>query len=368
MILKRIEISNLRNIESLSFDPTPGLNLISGENGVGKTALLEGLHLLVRGRSFRTTLTDSLIRRGESFVLLRSLVSGGDREVQLAVLKESQKSIRMKFDNSQVKQLSQVAKAIPAQLLNPNIAELIFGPPRFRREWLDWGAFHQYPDFLGHIHQWRRSLDQRNAALRQRDVNAVKVWSATVGEHGDRITELRTKYVNKIQEWFSECLAQLDPTLNIQLSISKGFSGKGLEEDLNRNIEKDLQSGVTQIGPQRADVRLRLVDYPVAGSSTTASQVLSRGQGKIAACAMRVAESQLLNTLNKKTIFFIDDIDAELDESYSSKLVRILLRTGGQVFATTTTPLSHLTYLKSIRDERITVFQMSKNSLQLLKL
>ena len=366
MIFEQVKIENLRNIKSLEFTPTPGFNLITGANGVGKTALLEAIHVVVRGRSFRTNLTDSLIQHDQTGFLVYSRVHDGFRNVSLAVQKSHQQPVRMKFANEVIQRISTVAQAIPVQSIQPTIADLVFGSPRIRREWLDWGVFHQEPDFHMATRRWRRSMEQRNAALRQGDANAAVSWDASLGKYGDVVTDYRRSYLEKLQPFLDQALSELSVNLKLDLSLVQGFSGSSLTEDLKRSFKRDLQLRVTQAGPQRADVRLRLrVDKEVL---TDASSTLSRGQGKIAAYAMKIAETKILKIMNKSTLYLIDDIDSELDEHHLNKLIELLMATDAQVIATTTSSPSKFTNLNQLDSATTGVFKLQEDASDLVKL
>lgn len=368
MIFEWVEVENVRNIVTAKFELQSGLNVVTGLNGSGKTALLEALHLLIRGRSFRTNNTDSLIQHGQSSVLVRSQLQDADQSTELAVYKALQQPIRMKFRGEAVKQLSLVAQVLPVQVVQSDIAELVFGSPRLRREWLDWGVFHQEPEYFETIRQWRRSLEQRNAALRSQNKEASRTWSSSVGNYGDQVTKLRQGYLSRLQPLFSQCLGYLNSPFDVELSLAKGYTSDRLEEDLQRGLDKDLQTRVTQIGPQRADVRLHLSGLTQSDTGSRAAQILSRGQGKIVAYAMKTAQAQLLRELYKYTVYLVDDIESELDATYKSSFIDLLLSMGSQIIATTTTSASQLSYLEALREGPNVLFEMCDGALNLVKL
>ena len=365
MVFTRVVVKNTRNIQSLEFFPAPGLNLISGANGVGKTALLEAVHLLVRGRSFRTPAADSLIRHNEGSLLIRGTIESNSEPVDLAVQKHPKLPIQMKFKGEAVKQLSHVARQIPLQVIEPTVANLVFGTPAARREWLDWGVFHQQPKFLEAVRRWRRSLDQRNAALKIGDGEMARAFNETLGKHGDRVTEYRQAYMTELEPFIDSCLAQLDKSFGLALSLARGYTQPNLSEDLEKSLERDLQMRATQLGPQRADVQIRLKDNDTIPNE--GSRALSRGQGKIAAYVMKIAESELLKDQRINTIYLIDDIDSELDHAHQSKLVDLLLATSAQVFATTVTRPSQIPYLEKLKNNLCGLFELQKDTSQLVE-
>lgn len=367
MIFERIEINNLRNLGEVEFQPEPGLNLVIGPNGSGKTALLEAIHLLVRGRSFRTNLTDSLIQHSQASLLVRSSLCTDHGVAKLAARKAHQESIQMRYNNQAVKQVSQIARNVPLQVIQANINEMVFGAPRLRRAWLDSGVFHQFPEFLESNRNWRRSLEQRNAALRQNDKASARMWNSSVGTYGMQVTKFREQHVEALQEEFNNCLGAMEAALHVELSLSKGYAGQSLKADLESGLERDLRVGATQIGPQRADVRLRLVEDTSTKTHRPADQVLSRGQGKIVGYAMKLATASFLHKLSIKTLLLIDDFDAEVDAIHQYSLIQLLLSMNTQVIVTTTTHPANLPFLEGLNSDKMTLFQIRQNRIDLVK-
>lgn len=153
MPLDRLSFQGLRNLQALELAPGPGINLFTGANGSGKTSLLEGIHVLGMGRSFRTRrLPNAIAHDAESLTLHGRLV--GDPPVPLGVRRRRDaEELELRLGGERLDRLSGLVEVLPLQLINPDAFRLLEGSPAGRREFLDWGVFHVKHDFLD---AWRR--------------------------------------------------------------------------------------------------------------------------------------------------------------------------------------------------------------------
>src|SRR3954470_1261896 len=165
MPLAELRIENLRCIESASFEFSPELNLIAGENGAGKTSVLEAIFLLGRGRSFRTRSSERLIRHQQP----RLTVFGRTDDApvrQAGVEIAADGGTRARINGEAAGSLLELSGVFPVQAIDPEIHKLVDQGAERRRRWLDWFVFHVEPTFAAHWSRYNRALKQRNAALR----------------------------------------------------------------------------------------------------------------------------------------------------------------------------------------------------------
>lgn len=330
MIIDRLEISHVRNIVSARIELHDRINLLVGFNGAGKTSALEAVHLLIRGRSFRTTRVEAVIQNGEDGMTIAAQLRN-ERQVstRLGYSRSRGGRIAVRRDGRSVRQISNVAALVPVQLFLPDLPELVFGSPAGRRQWLDWGAFHVKPDYARVLRGYLRSLRSRNSVLRGGDLRTLDAWTAQVAELGESVAEARREYFGGVHNHIRECLAALSPGLDVELGYFAGWREGSLAESLGRNVDRDVKSGATQAGPHRADVAIRC-------GEETASTVLSRGQGKAVATAMRMGQATELAKGGGRSLFLIDDLGAELDGGHSERLYALLEHMPCQIVATTT--------------------------------
>ena len=333
MRLSRLEVSYFRNLSTVAIDLAPGLNIFHGDNGAGKTALLEAVHLLCRGRSFRTQKAGSLIQHGMDQLVVRGTMEDEIRgTTTLAISKDRRSRTELKVNGRSERRLSVVARMTPIQVMLPDIADLVFGGPAERRGWLDWGTFHVKPLYLEQLREYLRAVKQRNTLLRDGAGNAERLpWDNKVAELGKTVTEDRIGYLEAFLPHFEQVLERLAPELNVEVAYQQGWPAEEkLENLLGDSSPREVKYGSTLWGPHRADVRLRQEGAPVAG-------VLSRGQGKMVASALQIGQAALLaDRDHRTTVFLIDDAGAELDVEHNVRFFELLEGIGGQILATTT--------------------------------
>ena len=331
MIIEHIEVRHVRNIASASLDLSARLNLLVGPNGAGKTALLEALYLLIRGRSFRGRGVSSLIRHDEPALAVHLRGAHPVRgQVRIGLGRERSNETDLRLNGEAVRQASVVAGLLPTQLLLPDLAELVFGGPRDRRQWIDWGVFHVKHGYVDTLRDYVRSVQQRNAILRTGDHATLDAWTARMVELGEAVTEARVVYLDAVRPAVLACLERLAPDLVVRLDYFPGFQGDSLAKEVGASTPRDVKSGATQVGPHRADLRL-------GAERGRAAAILSRGQGKVLASALRIGQARaLLDEQGARSLFLIDDVWAELDDEHSDRFFGLLEEMDCQILATTT--------------------------------
>ena len=354
MIVERLRLANVRNIESATIELGQGVNLLVGANGAGKTAVLEAVHLLLRRRSFRTPRTREVIRRGAPHVGVSLTGTDSARgEVRVSTIHDASGKVELRRNGERVHQASAVAALLPVQLMLPDLPDLVFGGPAGRRQWLDWGAFHVKQSYADVQRDYGRALRQRNAALRAMAGQgaadaALEAWTDQVAELGEVLSEGRRQYLAEVTTPVAECLERLAPELKVSFALQQGWNGESLASDLAAGLARDVKSGVTRVGPHRADVQVHF-------EGQAASTVLSRGQGKVLASALRIGQALDLGRRDgaergagdgvaqptpagRQTLFLVDDMGAELDEVHGERFFDLLSDIGCQILATTVRP------------------------------
>ena len=330
MIVERIDIGNVRNIGSARLEFDPRVNLLVGPNGAGKTSALEAVHLVIRGRSFRTTRPDRVVRHGEEGMSVAALlVDESVGSVRLGYARELHGRVELRRDGQLIRQTSRVASLLSIQLLLPDLPELVFGGPAGRRQWLDWGVFHVKQDYAQILGTYLRALRHRNTLLRAADLKTLPVWTDQVAEYGEAVAQARRHYFEQAIGHVAASLATLDPDLEVEWEYFPGWNGDSFTEVLGQQVDRDVKSGTTLAGPHRADVR-------ISYGSESAAQVLSRGQGKAVASALRMGQAKDLAMAGKRSLFLIDDLGAELDEEHNERYYRQLEDMDCQIVATST--------------------------------
>jgi DNA replication and repair protein RecF len=184
---------NFRCLESVEFEPDPRYTLIWGANASGKTSVLEALAYLGRGKSFRSSQTGHLIRHGQQEFWLFGQVRNGGRLEKLGV-RNSRAGLEVRVDGENEGGVAALAAALPLQVIDPAVHHLVSGGPDERRRFLDWVVFHVEQDYLDTWRRFRRSLKQRNAALKEGSRRGdLAAWDAEFVALGERIDAARRR-------------------------------------------------------------------------------------------------------------------------------------------------------------------------------
>ncbi|WP_406665370.1 DNA replication/repair protein RecF [Gallaecimonas sp. GXIMD1310] len=331
MSVTQLAISRFRNITQLQLEPGPGFNCIIGPNGSGKTAILEALHFLGLGRSFRTNQPGRAIRDGDSDFVLFARQQEGQQQHQLGMQRDRGGNISLRLDGATPERLSRFAEVLPLQLITPESFELLTGGPANRRQFVDWGVFHVDNQFFACWSRVKRLLKQRNALLKRRPkrYDELSYWDAELARFAQQLTVLRQQYVNDLLPALAPMLERLLPRYQVALEFSAGWdSNLPLNEVLAGQFERDLALGFTQAGPHKADLRIKADGTPV-------QELFSRGELKLLVCALKLAQAALLKDRQQRQItFLIDDLPAELDSDKRLALTAALADTQAQVFVT----------------------------------
>jgi DNA replication and repair protein RecF len=326
--LASLKFSGVRSLKEAAMEFGPRLNLIHGANGSGKTSILESVFLVGRGRSFRTRHTDQLISRGGASLQLFAQTLEPAHRIGFEYRRDESYTARL--DGSDVRSLAELPGAFFVEVIDPEVHRLVEGAPGERRRWLDWGVFHVEPAFLEHWLRFSRALRQRNAALKQG--HDPKVWDGEIAQHGEQVARQRSLWFETIKPFLNETIHRL-ARLDVELSYYRGWAAeRSLAEALADGLERDRARGATQVGPQRADVQLR-----VGGKA--ARESLSRGQQKLVAAAMVLA---LLRRLREQQAtpptLLLDDPAAELDSERLASLVQMVTELECQLLITSLDP------------------------------
>lgn len=330
MPLTRLTVSNLRNLKQLELRPHPRLNLIYGENGSGKTSLLEGVNFLGLGRSFRSHRPKPIINYDADRMTLFGEISNG-RLARVGVEKSRQGETAIKIDGAAVSSAAELAEHLPVLSLSAGSFELITGPPKPRRQLLDWLAFHVEPKFYGIWRSLQECLKQRNSLLRRGRItrSELEPWDRQLVSLAVEVDAIRRAsfepFVGAV-----DALGELLPGVGkITLDYRRGWkSGEDYRTLLANSLEQDILRGHTQTGPHRADIRIGL-------NGEAAGDVLSRGQQKVVVAALVVAQGRVFNRLtHKRVLYLVDDLPSELDQVHSRKLGEWLADLDAQVFIT----------------------------------
>lgn len=323
MNIRSLKINDFRNIAQADLEFADDVNVIVGDNGSGKTSLLEAIYYLGHAKSFRTPHSTQLITLGEKQLVLYGVLGDG---LSIGVSRNRTAELT-KIARQVVQKKSELVTVLPIQFINPDVHKILDDSPRYRRRFLEWGVFHVEHSYLDLWRQYQGILKQRNAALKNRwDKKLIDSWNADLTEVAGAITEIKSRYV---EELFAEASQILVGFEGLQLSYQQGWpESQSFADSLHSSLESDYKTGFTKYGPHRSDIKINLL-------GVAAKDVVSRGQQKYLACALKIAQVNLFHKKKGQTpVFLVDDLFSELDRVSVNRVVDLLLQTRCQLFLT----------------------------------
>ncbi|MGB2241968.1 MAG: DNA replication/repair protein RecF [Porticoccaceae bacterium] len=333
MFLNSIEISKVRNLVAVSFDCHSKANIIYGANGSGKTSLLEAIFLLGRGKSFKHRDLRLVVNRGQDSLIVSGRVvrPTTNTEHQLGVMRSVKGGFEARCDGASLSSAGQLASELPIQLVDAHSFSLLEGGPLQRRQFIDWGVFHVEHGFSDLWRRFQKALKQRNQLLRHGriDEDLLKLWSQELAPLNEMITEQRREYIAQLDGFISPVVSAFSGLGSVSIEYNQGWpEGQSILEVLLADKDRDIATGTTSHGAQRADVHV-FVDGVAAADS------LSRGQSKLLVYALKLAQAAHYQaTTGHSCVFLLDDLPAELDYDNRKDVLAYLDHLQCQYFVT----------------------------------
>ncbi|QIO07384.1 DNA replication/repair protein RecF [Acinetobacter shaoyimingii] len=358
MHITRLNIQRVRNLKTVALAELQPFNVFYGQNGSGKTSILESIHLLASGRSFRTHIPKHYIQHDCDDALV--FAQSATEKIGMQKLISGEQMIKVNGDT--VATQGQLAKILPLQLIDPLSTDIIDHGAKPRRQLLDWLMFHVEPEFYHAWQYYSRALKQRNSLLKSRrnlTLQDLEPWNKMLSDYGEILHSQRVEIVEQWKQYLQHDLQQLLPDLHIEMEYQAGYHvDQGLASDLIQFHQKDVDRRYTEYGPHRADLRLKT-------PTGDADVVLSRGQKKLLIMALKLSQIAMLHACNKETVVLLDDVTAELDLTAQRRLIERLSQLGSQVFITT---LDHESVKKHLHDLSISyqLFNVENGQVQVV--
>jgi len=320
MYLKSVELVNFRNYDSLKVKLSPGINVFYGENGTGKTNVLESIYFTALGRSFRSFEDSVMVKHGKIAFSIALNAVENDIERDFGV--EYDMAIRKKkvmINGNRVSRLSQVVGRLPVVLFSPENIMMIKGEPSQRRRFLDDMLSQFEEEYFLTLGKYQKEVSHRNYLLKGIREGRIKrenlgVWNEQVMNNGIKIIMARVKAVEELNQVLKEELAS--GKFRVRLAYSSKFYSafdeeslrKAFQEHFSSRLEDEIARAATLIGPHRDDLEIFYNDMD-------AKNFASEGQQRISAILMKLSEGLLIK--KKKGSFpvvLLDDFSSELDE------------------------------------------------------
>ena len=339
MKVTRLELENFRNIEHAVCEPGE-LTVICGDNGQGKTNLLEAVWLLTGARSFRGSRDAELVRRGCEFAAIEAAAeaSGEERSIRLTVgLPGTARPGRTaKLDGADQGRAAALAGVFTAVVFAPGHLSLVKGSPEGRRKFVDAALCQLYPGYLAEYRRYLRVMEQKNALLKHyaRTPGAAEmldVYNDQLAEAGQAITARRQTYLEALAPLAAANYEAISRGAErLALEYKPSFGPEGLRAALDAAKAEERRCGFCTVGPHREDVYISLDGQPARSDA-------SQGQQRSAVLAMKLAEAACAQQITgHHPAMLLDDVLSELDEGRQKYLLTRM--EGRQVFVTCCDP------------------------------
>ena len=330
MHIEWLQVRNVRNLSNLRIEPDPALNIVTGPNGSGKTALLEAIHILSRCRSFRTSGINRVIRHQHKELQVSAGLRLPDQSIVVTGVERSRGTMNIRYDNRTVRKVSEQAAQVPVITITPDIHGMVSGSPVFRRRWLDWAMFHVKPTYIETWRDYHKALKNRNSLLRKKDVDQLEAWEQAMWLSASILNAHRNEFIAELSEELVNTTERLEIP-RAKLLYEQGWPpGVDLDRFLAEHRKGDLERGITRYGIHRSDLVIRQGERDIG-------HFYSRGQIKLCIIALSLAQDRVFRRrAGRSPIILVDDLQAELDVSGQRHVVDVLAGQGVQVFITAT--------------------------------
>ena len=330
-----LSLRDFRNFERLEMDfPSEGLAVV-GDNGQGKTNLLEAAYYLSLLRSVRGARDTDVVRFDTDGFFIDARVCVPDaHEISIGFERAGRRK-RVRRDGAVVDRLSDALGTLPAVMFSPTDVELVSGAPSARRRFFDIMLALSSRGYLQALQRYRAALERRNAALRDAArtgahgaTSAVDVWEPPLAEHGATLIRARRAWVKQVSARFAERCAAIGERGEIELRYETNVNPNAesveqmLADALAAKRPTDVRYGLTHVGPHRDDLRLSL-------DGRELREFGSAGQQRTAAFALRTLEAETLrDARGASPVFLLDDPFAELDAGRAARVLGLLRDVG----------------------------------------
>lgn len=330
-------ISDVRNIRQANLVGLSDINILFGENGAGKTSVLEAVHTLSTGKSFRSHKLKSLINYdADKFSVFGSLGNQNSGEVYtIGVERSHLNTVNIRLNKKNLNSISDLAVFLPVQPIYSDTFDLLLGGPSERRRFIDWGVFHVEHSFFNSWRTAQKCLKHRNALLKNGKISSDEftIWTQSYIESCEQIDAYRLDYFKYFETIFYDYVAKLGGLEDLKVTYYKGWDkDQDLADVLNQSLLREQQFGYTIAGAHKADLRFKTGKF-------LAADTLSRGQQKLLVSAMKLAQGKILNDLvGKHCVYLIDDLPSEFDQRHRTLFCEHLVELDAQIFVSCVNP------------------------------
>jgi DNA replication and repair protein RecF len=307
-----IHLQNYRSYKEGSFDFDNNVNIIIGQNGSGKTNLLESIMMISRGISYRAK-DHHLVTKGKTWSKIEAHTIDQIRTLKLEQIEDDKVSKNFIINTQNTKRLN-IDQTVPIVLFEPNHLQLLSGVPEARRSYLDDILVQTKPGYKRTLLQYKRILAQRNNLLKSGNVNKLSIfaWNIQLSEAGGQIFRARNDLIDIINQQITDFYRSISTNKEqIKLEHISEFNPDQYESELLSKLENfshDLLRGHTMHGPHRDDIKILIDNHEI-------NSVASRGETRTTLLSLKLIEAKIIEQFrDKKPVLLLDDVFGELDQ------------------------------------------------------
>jgi DNA replication and repair protein RecF len=337
MYLRSLYLQQFRNYREAYFEFSPALNLVCGPNAQGKTSLLEAIHYLMLGRSFRPGLQQDLIHTGCNSFYLEAIFCKHDVDQKLRFYVEG-KERKILYNSTALSNISNLLGILQGVVMTPDDVNLVKGSPSVRRQFLDIQLAQVDPLYVHYLTRYVKAMRHRNQLLKQKKIASIESWEHEMAQAAAYIVQQRRRNLQTLQlhcQAFYSYLTGEKESLTLEY-ISNASACQNEAEiksfhlhQFHKNRSREMLVGYTLAGPHKDDIWIGI-------GGRDARYFASEGQQRSCVAALHMGEWQCLKHIAEDVpLFMIDDVSMSLDEKRCSRLLDQLTSLG-QVFLTTT--------------------------------
>ena len=342
MYIESIKLRDFRNYTELEIAPHPGVNLLFGQNGSGKTNLLEAIHYCALGRSHRTSQDREVVRKGQTAAAVGVTVrrKEGRHDVAVKLTPEGPKHKHVFVDKKRASRISDMMGQVQCVIFSPEDLMLVKDGPSARRKFLDMMISQLSTPYFIALQQYQKAMDQRNAMLREvkrggrMDQTMMDAFEQSMAEQGAVIHRYRKQMIEKLAVLAAEKYRSISGRDGEDFYMTyKDCTGETdfvteAKRQLAQSRQEDAFRGTTSFGVHREDILLTLMGREM-------KLFASQGQIRTATLSMKLAQMALFEEISgEMPILLLDDVMSELDMTRRTRLLKEI--SGGQTFVTCT--------------------------------
>ena len=336
MKIHNLKLLNFRNYENINLDFSDGYNIIYGNNGSGKTNLVEGIYVLALTKSFRGSVDKVLIMNNKDIARVEGIVEDKYKNKYKIILKESGKKV--KINDNTIEKLSDYISKISVILFNPDDLRLIKDTPSIRRKSLNLDISQINNTYLKILNMYNKLLKQRNMYLKTTNINAnssseyLDVLTKKIIDYGEKIYNYRKEFIDDINKLIPIIYRDISALEGMKIVYKSDYKGMNQDDMIKKykdSLQRDIILGKTTIGIHHDDIKFILDDMDLKDYG-------SEGQQKNAIIAYKLAELEIFkNAKGSYPILILDDLFSELDRLKINNILKII-NDDIQTFITTT--------------------------------